>query len=207
MFKKIKGAFKEEGLMKELCEHLRQIGINAVLLESGSPEAVGRAQGFVLGSIKVEGRNIDLVQVERMGVTAVYQYHYLVRANVEGLENKLEAKGEPKTKGFMSKEVVDYRWEGKDLAQLLNGDSDLKNMLLKEGLDKLEVKPDKKNQCVRITPIVKAPTRVSVGIGGLPSIPVKGGLTVGRKEFPTTGDFEAYDRIAEHIRSIAGTRP
>jgi len=203
MFKKIKGAFKEEGLMKELCEHLRQIGINAVLMESGSPEAVGGAfRGLVLGCVKVEGRNIDLVQVERMGVEPVYQYYYVVRANVEGLENKLEAKGEPKTKGFMSKEVVDYRWEGKDLAQLLNGDSDLKNMLLKEGLDKLEVKPDKKNQCVRITPIVKTPTRVSIG-----GIPVKGGLTVGRKEFPTPGDFEAYDRIAQHIRSIATVRP
>ena len=203
MFRRVTGAFKEEGLMNELCEHLRQIGINATLLESGSPEAVGgdRRGGMVLGSVKVEGRNINLVQVERIPTQLVYQYRYIVRANVDDFEKQLEAKGEPKKKGFMSKEVVDYEWKGKDLAQRLNGDSDLTNMLLKEGVDKLEVKPDKKHNCVRISPIVTA-TRVSIG-----GIPVKGGLTVGRKEFPTPGAFETYDRIAQHIRSIATVRP
>ena len=209
MFKKIKDKYKETGLINELCEHLRNIGINATLLESGSSEAVGGI--LALGNIKVEGRNLDLIQVERQpggGSNIVYQYHYAVRANVEGLEDKLKADAKPITKGLFSKEVVDLKWEGKELAQLLNTDSDLKSMLLKEGLDKVVVRPDKKHQCVMITHPPKIPRQVSVSIGGLPSIPVRGGgLTAGRKEFPTLEEFDAYDRIAKHIRSIAGVRP
>jgi len=209
MFKKIKDKFKETGLINELCEHLRSIGINATLLESGSSEAIGGT--LVLGNVKVEGRNLDLIQVERQpggGSRFVYQYHYVVRANVEGLEDKLKADAKPVTKGLFSKEVVDLKWEGKELAQLLNTDSDLKSMLLKEGLDKVVVRPDKKHQCVMITHPPKIPRQVSVSIGGLPSIPVRGGgLTAGRKEFPTLEEFDAYDRIAKHIRSIAGVRP
>ena len=142
-FKKIKSTFQEEGLMKELCDHLRTIGVNATLLESGSSEAVGRSRssGMILGSVKLDGRNIDLVQVERIPTQLVYQYRYIVQADVEGIEKKLEAKGEPKKKGFMSKEIVDYKWDGQDLAHRLNDDSDLRKMLLTEGLEDVVATP------------------------------------------------------------------
>jgi hypothetical protein len=185
--KKIKDAVKEVGLMNELCQHLQQIGINARLLESGSPDAVGPrwkkgifASSYVLGCVKVEGRNLDLVQVERQPSQMTpppYGYNYVVRLIVEGLEGKLWAGTKPIG-------PVDFQWQGGYLAQLLNADSDLQDMLLRAGLNKLLISPDKRNQCVRITP-----------------------LTVERKAFPTREAFEAYDRIAQHIRSIAHTRP
>ncbi len=185
--KKIKDAVKEVGLMGELCEHLRQIGINARLLESGSPDAVGPrwkksifASSYVLGCIKVEDRNLDLVQVERQPSQIIpppYGYNYVVRAIVEGLEGKLWAQTKPIG-------PVDFEWERGYLAQLLNADSDLQDMLLRAGSNKLWISPDKRNRCVRITP-----------------------LTVERKAFPTREAFEAYDRIAQHVRSIASARP
>jgi hypothetical protein len=51
---------------------------------------------MILGSVKVDGQNIDLVQVERIPTQLVYQYRYIVQADVEGIEKKVEAKGEPK---------------------------------------------------------------------------------------------------------------
>jgi len=197
MFKKIKDTFKETGLINELCEHLRNIGINATLLESGSSEAIGGT--LVLGNVKVEGRNIDLIQVERQpggGSNFVYQYHYVVRANVEGLEGKLKAEVKSPTYwklDLIEKRVVDFQWEGGYLAQLLNADFDLKNMLLKGGLDKLVIRPDKEHQCVRIIHMPGTWTPITVGSAT---------IAVGRKALPTLEDFEAYDRIAQHIHSI-----
>jgi hypothetical protein len=214
---------KEDDLINELCEHLRQIGINATVVESGSPETIGGLVAFALGCVKVEGRNLDLVQVERTSVAAsqpklqpgqagytekvgqgstLYDYHYVVRAKVAGLESKLEAELKPteKRKGLFGKEVVGYQWEGGDLAQRLNSDSDLKNMLLKEGIYRLWISPEKKQQCVRITPMTRPETVTRFDFGHHPVI-------VGRKAFPTREAFEVYDKIAQHIRSIASARP
>jgi hypothetical protein len=75
-FKKVFGRLKEktlsmmdnqngqerELLMGELSEHLHKLGINASPLEPDSPEAF-RSPLYVLGCIKIEGRNIDVLQV------------------------------------------------------------------------------------------------------------------------------------------------
>ena len=126
-----------------------------------------------------------------------YDYHYVVRAKVAGLESKLEAEFKPieKRKGLFGKEVVGFQWEGGELVQRLNSDSDLKNMLLKEKVQKLLIKPEIEHQCVRITPPT-GPETFSFDFGSHPTI-------LGRKMFPTHEAFEIYDRIALHIRSIA----
>jgi hypothetical protein len=196
IFKKIKNAVTGEELMRDLCEHLRQIGVNATLLESGSPEAIGPrlkkgpfASEQVLGNIRIEGQHIDLLQVGRRGVGGggedggggtEDQPFYVVRAKVEGVERNLEAKGKPIKKGFFSREVVGFQWEGGDLARRLNADADLKTMVLSTGLVDIEVRCDKNNQCVRIW---------------------------GYLGFPSREAFDIYDRIASHIRSITGSQP
>ena len=224
MFKKkdVAKEVKEDELINELCDHLQQIGINAKVVESGSPEDVGGLVTFALGNVKVEGRNLDLVQVGKISVSASdpklrpgqsgytrergqgsirYDYHYVVRVKVAGLEPKLEAEFKPieKRKGLFGKEVVGFQWKGGELAQKLNSDSDLKNMLLKEGLHRLLIKPEKEHQCVRITPPT-GPATFSIDFGRHPSI-------IGREALPTREAFEIYDKIAQHIRSIAGAQP
>lgn len=61
---------KEDGLINELFSHLQQIGVDATEVDSGSPEAMRGLVSFPLGCVKVEGRNIDLVQVERESLSA-----------------------------------------------------------------------------------------------------------------------------------------
>lgn len=213
IFKKIRGKIeartREVGLINELCEHLRQIGIEATVLDFKSPELVHHTptmhiyhtmENFPpLGSVKVEGRTIDLVEVIRLGSLSagptggpiVYRYNYVVEARVGNLEDKVKAEVNPIKKGFPTSEIVDYNWEGGELAQLLNADSELKNMLLGLGAPHIMVFPNKKDQYVGITPIVSST-----------AIAIPPEMTAGRKAFPTREAFEAYDRIAEHIRKI-----
>jgi hypothetical protein len=209
-----KNAYKDKGLMGRLGEHLKKMGLDATLLPPESPEAVGPiwkkgplTSGRSLGCIKIRNRSLDLVQIEGQEDADVgrftYLYHFIVRANVEGLEHAFKAEIKPITKGFLGRKTIDFRWEGGELARRLNLDSQLKSMMLKDGLDQLpviEVRADKANKCVRIT---KTPV-IKWGTGPLK----RGGptvlLAVGRK-FPTREEFEAYDRIAHHIRSMRKT--
>jgi len=223
IFKKIRGEIEEVGLINELCEHLRQIGIEATVLDLKSPEAIHHTPTMhiiytmknlpPLGCVKVDGRNIDLVEVTRIGVGGssaagggtggrlVYRYNYVVKANVGNLEDKLKAEAKQIKKGFLNREIIDYEWEGGELAQLLNADSEVKNMLLELGSPHLMVIPNQKDQYVEITTAVSPITTIVIG-----GIPVKYEMTVGRKAFPTREAFEAYDRMAQHIRSILSAR-
>jgi hypothetical protein len=206
-----KNVYKDEGLIGRLSEHLRQMGVDATLLSPTSPEAVGPkltkgplSSGRSLGCIKIRNRNLDVVQIEGPEDIDVgrltYLYHFIVHTSSDGLEQALKAEIKPVTKGFLNKKTIDIRWEGGELARRLNCDSQLKSMLLKIGLDQLpiiEIGADKANNCVRITrtPIIKWGTGPRKRGG--PSVL----LAVGRK-FPTQEEFEAYDRIAHHTRSM-----
>ena len=242
-------------LMDELCNHLQQIGVNATVqsvtgttMGGAFPSSAdfylslsGMLVGNVVGRVKVEDQNIDLVQVETINPVhvwtgeesnrvefSVFNYHYVMQANVEGLVGRLNAEVKTITKGFLSKEVVDFRWEGGELAQRLNADSELRNMLLREGLDKLpnlEVRPNKKprnvpgigrppqdfleaqasfKQCVRITKRPKIPSNSEAHqmfvVPGIPFWERKVGV-----ELPTPETFETYERIAQHIHNIMKT--
>jgi len=202
LFRKLKDTVKEVGLINEYCDHLREIGINATVLGSDSSDYIGGM--LSLGCVKIEDKNIGLVQVARqpvVGTQVAYQYHYVVRTNVEGFEDQLKAESKPVKKGLLSKEVVDLKWEGGQIAQTLNLDNDLKSVLLKNELDKVVLKVDRKQQIVTITHPPKIPRQVSVSFGGLPYIPL-GKLTAGRKEFPTLEEFNAYERIAQYVLNL-----
>jgi hypothetical protein len=231
---------ERETLMGELCQHLRTIGVNAVMLEPDNPEAY-RYPPYVLGCSKIEGRNTDmlLVQTSASGggdseggpdtTFAIYRYFYVVRANVDGLETTLKADFKSnwhdrccKKRNFTwidkkiltDKEVSDCRWEGGELAQLLNADTELTITLYSEGLDRLEIRPDRGRRCVRIEHWHwKAYSSRDVGSGDLKNVydsRPSGGTyltTTGRKQFPTRDSFEAHERIAYTIRRIALTNP
>ena len=213
---------KEDALINELFSHLQQIGVAVTEVASESPEAIGGLASFPLGCVKVEGRNIDLVQVERESLGATqpnlqpgeksytreraqgilrYDYHYLVRAKVAGIENELKAELKPieKRKGLFGKEIVGYQWEGGELAKRLNSDVELKDMLLKGNLHRLSVVPEKEHNCVRITP-PSGPETIDFNFGSHP-------LILGRKMFPTRETFGIYDKVAQHVRGLAGPRP
>ncbi len=269
--------------MNELCNHLQGIGVKATLLQPGSYEAVGPrkvgifASGYVLGCVKIEGRNLDQIQVERnissppsgsqLSSRAqgrlVYQYHYVVKGNVNGLECKLKAElTPPETRKGPGKEGARSQWRKPDkisfpnlipglffmalsilafstatrqtlplpllliflalfsiglgwvlvplirwrqsynegyLAQELDNDSGVRNALVRSGLRGLVIRPDGKNQCVRITPMTGSKTRITLGPASIDA--------VGREAFPTREAFEAYDKIAQLIRRVESKKP
>jgi len=142
------------------------------------------------GSVRVVNRNIDLVELEWLE-TGYTRCSYVVQARVNGLEDRLRAKGKPVRKSLLSRQVVDFKWKGRELAQVLNDDANLRDKLYRMNIAHwyapLEIKPEKKHQRIRIIPI---PTQ-----GWAP-----------KAAFPSIETFEAYDRIAHHIRSIANVR-
>jgi len=182
-------AFETE--VEALCERLRGMGLNATVESKKSKR--GRVFGLyslILGSAKVVNRNIDLVELELIlipGEDGCYRcVSYVVQAKVNGLEGRLRAKGKPVRKSFLSRQVVDFKWKGRELAQVLNGDANLRDTLCRMDIPRylnasLQIKPDKKHQRVRIRPIETA--------------------------FPSVEALEVYDRIAQHIRSIANVLP
>ena len=101
-------------------------------------------------------------------------------------ENKsdadLAAKTVPETQGhFGSKTLCGISWNGAGaLAASLNGDADLKSMLLKCTLHDAQIYVEPGNDCVRIR--------------GKWSNGIEFGIT---KEM-----FEIYDRIAGHVKSL-----
>ena len=115
-----------------------------------------------------------------------------VEAKVNGQEDRLMAKGKPVRKSFLRREVVDFKWKGSELAQFLNGDANLIDTLCRMDIPRylnasLQIKPDRKNQRIMIIPITPSLNHSRLELA-----------------FPSVETFEAYDRIAQHIRSITG---
>jgi len=109
-----------------------------------------------------------------------FQTHFIVRRDVTNssdcvAQTILETKGH-----FGSKTVTGIRWSGGKLAQVLNGDSVLKEMITK--------------QSPKDATIFVEPTENAVRIYGKWKNSYEFGIT---KEL-----FEVYDKIAGHIKSL-----
>lgn len=199
-------------VFRDLLAHYQNAGVNAVLLEKDSPETINKET-----AIKMGGRNFDLVilkfargsmAVGRGGgfaptiskkVTKTHptlQFHHVVKGMGNRSEDDLKIEMEEKTKGLISKKLIDIEWKGGKLAGLLNGDADLKNRILRTGTTSLKVEPDRKNDCVRI-----------IHQKGIDVIVESGGVFIKKTEtraenFPPIETLDIIDRIAEHVKSI-----
>ena len=167
LFNSIKGKISGSESVDELCQCLNQWGINASVLDKNSPEALpinkvfGIATDPPIGTIKVEGKNFDLIELHHRvvakssgmtigGVITIKSndnqgpqdllQKYIIRADTSlGKDLKVELKA--KEKGIMNKEIVGYDWKGGKLAQILNSDAELEKMLLSV-YDKADIKVD-----------------------------------------------------------------
>jgi hypothetical protein len=167
LFNSIKGKISGSESVDELCQCLVQWGINASVLDKNSPDVLpvnkvfGIATDPPIGTIKVEGKNFDLIELhhrvvgkssgmtiggvitlkpnDNQGPQDLLQ-KYIVRADSSlGKDLKVELKA--KEKGFMNKEIVGYEWKGGKLAQALNSDAELEKMLMSV-YDKADIKVD-----------------------------------------------------------------
>jgi len=109
-----------------------------------------------------------------------YQAHFIVRKNVQNAID-YTARTILSTKGYFgSKKVVGVKWSGGKLAELLNNDAGLSEMITK--------------QSVKDATIFVDPTDNGIRIYGKWKNSFEFGIT---KEM-----FEIYDKIASHIKTV-----
>ena len=111
-------------------------------------------------------------------------------------ENDLKAEVKEKTEGLISKKLVDIKWEGGILAGLLNGDTELKNMIMTSSVVPLKVEPDRKNNCVHI-----------INEKGIKIIIRSGGIFIKKAEtraenFPPIETLNVIDKISDYVKSF-----
>jgi hypothetical protein len=199
----LKDKFNETGLADQLCSHLNGCGLKARVVDRKGSEAMThsgilRTRPAPIGCVKVEGCNIDFVEMYRqledkggfkvsigdIGLSAPpslnYEYVAVSRFDV-GEEKDLRAEIDYLTKGLLKKEVVDFRWKGGVLADRLNQDVELKEMLKTLGMPCLDVSCSKKDGSVEIS-------RGHVAAKTLD-------LSVGKHDFPSSQILAVYDRI------------
>lgn len=218
---KIKDTLSETGLTEELSAHLNSIGVPAKTVDVKGPEAIHHSTTLGLGTVplgcvKVDGKNIECVEMYRFmqsgksgasfkigGIgldkpgNILYKYQYVMRAKVGEREDDLNAKVEYETKGLVKKEIVNFYWKGGRLAQTLNADTELKDLLVRSGVPPLVVHASKKDGYVAIS--------LGQVIGGLMR-EEKGGyfqMTMGKRDFPSQQAFAMYDKIMGHVRSMS----
>ncbi len=109
-----------------------------------------------------------------------YQAHFIVRKNVQNAIDYV-ARTILSTKGhFGSKKVVGVKWSGGKLAELLNKDASLSEMITKQSVKDATLFVDPADNGIRIY-----------------------GKWKNSFEFGITKEmFEIYDKIAGHIKSI-----
>jgi len=200
-------------VFRDLLAYYQKAGLNAELLEADRPETIPGEK-----AIKINGRKFDLVilkfaggsigagrgfsigpsisyQATRMGPTNI-NFHYILKGLGNRNENDLKAEVKAKTEGFISKRLVDIKWEGGKLAGLLNSDSELKNMIMRSGVVPLKVEADRKNDCARI--INEEGIRITIKSSG---IIVKKTETTA-ENFPPIETLDVIDKIADYVKSV-----
>jgi len=199
-------------VFRDLLAYYQNAGLNAELLETDNPQTIPGEK-----SIKIGGRKFDLVilkfaggsigasrgftigpsigyQRENLGPTLI-NFNYVVKGISNQNEADLKAEVKEKTEGLISKKLVDIKWVGGILAGQLNGDIDLKNMIMTSNVLPLKVEPDGKNNCVHI-----------INEKGIRIIIQRSGILVQKAEtraenFPPIETLDVIDKITSYIKS------
>lgn len=200
-------------VFRDLLAYYQKNGLDAGLLEPDSSETIPGEK-----SIKIGGRKFELVilkfasgsigagrgfsvgpsvskQVTKMGPSNI-NFHYIVRGLGKRNENDLKAEVKEKKEGFISKKLVDMKWEGGKIAGLLNSDTELKNKIMSASVVPLKVEADRKNDCLRI--INEKGIRIIIESGGI----ILKKTETRAENFPPMETLDVIDRIADHAESI-----
>ena len=109
-----------------------------------------------------------------------FQAHFIVKGNVNQSDDSFLAESKPKTQGhFGSKKVVGVQWVGGKIANILNADNELADMIKKLSYHDAYIWVDPTKSGVRIHGKWKSNHELGVS-----------------KEL-----FAVYDRIASHIKN------
>ena len=109
-----------------------------------------------------------------------FQAHFIVRKKVDDTLSYSARVTQSTTGHFGSKKIVDIKWDGGRIADVLNSDSSLKELLLKQSPDDATISIEPTGNGVRIY-----------------------GKWKNSFEFGLTKDqIEIYDKIAGHVKNL-----
>lgn len=110
-----------------------------------------------------------------------FQAHFIVRRDLSESDKGFFAETKLSTKGhFGSKKVIGVQWNGGRIADVLNNDTELTNMILKQSVKDASIRIDPTKNGVRIY-----------------------GKWKDSSEFGISKDlFAIYDKIALHIKNL-----
>ncbi|MGQ0794872.1 MAG: hypothetical protein ACT4N5_01645 [Nitrosopumilaceae archaeon] len=110
-----------------------------------------------------------------------FQAHFIVRRNLSEDDKGFVAETKQTTKGFFgSNKLINVEWIGGSIADILNNDSDLTKMILKQSIKDAQIRIDPTKNGVRIYGKWKSENEFGIS-----------------KEL-----FAIYDRIASHIKNL-----
>jgi len=109
-----------------------------------------------------------------------FQAHFIVRKDLAEDDKGFVAETKLATKGFFgSKKLINVEWVGGSIADILNNDSDLTKMILKQSVKDAQIRIDPTKNGVRIY-----------------------GKWKNENEFGISKEqFAIYDKIASHIKN------
>ena len=207
---RLKGKLTGAEAVDDMCNYLRALGVNACVLPRDSSEVipVDKMFGFTsgnqpLGTIKIEGMNIELVELyartsgksSSMGLSVgnigigvsssddetVFK-RYILRTDTS-LGKELKAELKPIVKGLVNKEVVGYECKGGKLAKALGADSTLLKMIYDayaKAMISVDFNDKHKYVAISGTNVRKSKKALSFNIGGLSLNPVGTANTVSK---------------------------
>jgi hypothetical protein len=134
-------AMQRRNLLETVLDYLHSVRVDAHLIEEPEPDVFGTTINEPV--IKLTGRNIDAIRVtsaDYFGCSAqdsISRFHYEISLGkkvdsemVREIGTRIEYQKENKTLGLFGGAITGIRWTGGKLADLLNNDKDISDVLL-----------------------------------------------------------------------------
>ena len=110
-----------------------------------------------------------------------FQAHFIIKKDLSENDEGFVAETKLITKGhFGSKKLIDVQWVGGSIADVLNSDTELTNMMLKQSIEDIHIRIDPTKNGVRIYGDWKNSNEFGI----------------------SKGLFAIYDKIAFHIKKL-----
>lgn len=212
----------DQGLCKDLEEHLSSLSIESRMVIPGTSECIHKAmvkdqiEKMLHGCLKVDGQGFDFLDVVRRdwkrtpnwrfdaysrSDLGLWTYGYVIRGRCpEAIESQPPKLVRLKVIGKgLNQQVMGLEWEGDGLAIRLNSDSKLRGMLelLDVGSPPLGVNSWSAHHDCWAMPHIYSSNKEDLVTIWLP---------VGdRRDFPSRNEIEIVNRICVHIRVSGST--
>jgi hypothetical protein len=203
-------ALERRKLLETVLEYLKSMGVDTHLAEESVSDVYGNSVNEPV--VKITGKNIDSIRVSSSDYLGcgmpetISRFHYEVSIGkkldsemVKQIGTRIEYERENKKLGIFGGEITGIHWAGGKLADLLNSDEDISDVLFSccrsPGNPEFQVRLKTLNKAEIQGPRFADLWRIQEMF--------KRGVKEGFEE--CVFGFKTADKIAGHIRDLAGT--